>query len=386
MPQSVIPYSCQTIDDSDIESVINVLKSNFLTQGPACAQFEEALKTVTGAEHAIAVSNGTAALHLACLAMGADSNFVGITSPITFAASANCLLYAGSEVVFCDVDPINGLMALTSLADPVARIDSRGAITPVNINGKCCELPEINKIALEKGWQVLEDAAHSLGGSYADTTGKRYQSGSCSHSTASILSFHPVKHICTGEGGAVLTNDKSVAEHIRLLRSHGIHRPGLPEQPAWFYEQIELGWNYRLTEMQAALGVSQLKRLPQFITRRRQIAQRYYEELNKAPFDHVFSLPVDDPGHVYHLFAIQCKASTVRDDLHRFLKEKNIMTQIHYIPVYKHPYYERRFGKIRLPGAEAYFKGCLSIPIYPKMTEADQDRVIAALTTFCTQG
>ena len=373
----MLPYGHQWIDQDDIKAVSEVLQSDWITQGPKVEEFEESFATYIGARYAIAVNSGTAALHTACFAARISKGDKVIITPITFVASANCVIYQGGIPIFADInentvniDPEEIKKKITS--------DTR-AIIPVDFTGLPVDLEEIIQIAKRNNLVVIEDASHALGATY-----KRSKIGNISDMT--IFSFHPVKHICTGEGGAVLTNDKSVAEHIRLLRSHGIHRPGLPEQPAWFYEQIELGWNYRLTEMQAALGVSQLKRLPQFITRRRQIAQRYYEELNKAPFDHVFSLPVDDPGHVYHLFAIQCKASTVRDDLHRFLKEKNIMTQIHYIPVYKHPYYERRFGKIRLPGAEAYFKGCLSIPIYPKMTEADQDRVIAALTTFCTQG
>ena len=385
----VIPYSRQWIDDEDVAAVTEVLRSNYLTQGPATQAFEEALAKRFGVKRAVACSHGTAALHLAYAGLGVNERSLGIVPPITFAATANAFLYLGARVRFCDVDPVTALLSPSSLKEVLAEeedtaeADARNLVTPVSFAGSLAPLQETTEIATELGFEVVEDAAHSPGAWREDAYGKRAYSGSCSHAQAAILSFHPVKHICAGEGGAVLTNDEELAERIVHLRSHGILRPE-PPSPArpWWYEQRNLGWNYRLTDLQAALGLSQLKRLDSFLDRRRALATRYLRLLNDAPFNNCFTLPPKDPGDARHLFVIRFHRPDLRDEAHLFLKQRDVLTQIHYLPVYRHPYYQERYGKIRLPGAEAFFESCLSLPLFPKMSDALQDRVVETLAAF----
>lgn len=365
-----IPYSRQLIDEEDIEAVNAVLRSDFVTQGKTVGQFEEALCEVTGARHAIAVSSGTAGLHLLCLAIKNESvqPLKGLTSPITFAASANCMVHCGFDVVFGDVYPESGLLDAATCSEADLGI-------PVSFAGSVPDLPLLQK----KFKHVFEDAAHSMGAHYL-SDGQVYQSASCQHSDAAILSFHPVKHICTGEGGAVLTNDANLAQAVRLLSSHSIIRP--QEGPDWFYDQIGLGLNYRMTEIQAALGLSQLKKLPFFLERRRQLAKRYCELLNADPFSKQIKTEAYQANSAYHLFIIHFENSELRDQAHTFLKTRNIFTQVHYKPVYQHTYYREHWGDIALEGAEQFFQGCLSIPIYPALSDDDQDYVIESLALF----
>jgi UDP-4-amino-4,6-dideoxy-N-acetyl-beta-L-altrosamine transaminase len=384
-----IPYSRQWIDEEDMEAVARVLRSDWVTQGPVVASFETALAKQAGTRRAVVVSHGTAALHLGYAALGMGEGSVGITSPITFAATANALLHCGASVRFCDVDPRTGLLDPASLEQVIAGEElgneARHALIPISFAGRAAPLEEIAGIAAHAGCCVIEDAAHSIG-AYAERNGKTIRSASCEHTEAAILSFHPVKHVCSGEGGAILTNDEALADHMITLRGHGIVRPeaddASPEQPGWYYEQIELGWNYRMNDLQAALGMRQLERLDFFLDRRRALAARYHEALGKEPFVEFIDLPPPETGHAYHLFVILLRNPAHRDLAYEFLKQRGIQCQVHYLPVYRHPYHERLLGKQRLPGAEEYFSRCLSIPLFPKLTDPEQERVIEQLGEF----
>lgn len=390
-PAPVLPYARQWIDESDIEAVSQVLRSDFLTQGPAIERFEKALCVATGAKYAVAVASGTAALHLACLALDFGPGQTGLTSPITFAASANCFLYAGGGVAFADVDPATGLMRADILDARLGELSARGAppglVIAVSLAGKVAALPELAAVCARHGWALVEDAAHSLGATYRDAaTGATHWSGGCAHTRAAILSFHPVKHVCAGEGGAVVTNDEALANRVRRLRTHGIEKPTAAEMPAdeggWFYEQRELGFHYRITDIQAALGASQLARLTAFLARRRELARRYAEVLAGAPYERVLRAPAFEPDHAYHLYVAHFRTRKLRRSAYDFLAARGIRTQVHYIPVHRHPHYRRVCGEISLPGADAWYAGCLSLPLFPRMTEADQQRVIDALGEF----
>jgi len=386
----ILPYARQWIDESDIAAVCAVLRSDFLTQGPAIERFEQALCSATGAKHAVAVASGTAALHLACLGLDFGPGQTGVTSPITFAASANCFLYAGGAAVFADVDPQTGLMSVDALDARLCALAAAGSppgvVIAVSLAGRVAPLPELEAVCARHGWTLVEDAAHSLGAVYRDAGGAEHRSGSCGHTRAAILSFHPVKHVCAGEGGAILTHDAALAQRLRRLRTHGIEKPTAAEMPpdegGWFYEQRELGYHYRITDMQAALGASQLARLPAFLERRRALARGYAQALGAAPFDRVLRAPAVEPGHAYHLYIVHFRTPELRRAAYEFLGARGIRTQVHYIPVYRHPHYRRVCGGMLLPGAEVWYRGCLSLPLFPKMTEADQQRVIAALHDF----
>ncbi|MBE2212631.1 MAG: UDP-4-amino-4,6-dideoxy-N-acetyl-beta-L-altrosamine transaminase [Opitutaceae bacterium] len=390
-PHPILPYARQWIDESDIAAVADVLRSDFLTQGPAIERFERALCATTGASHAVAVSSGTAALHLACLALDFGPGRTGVTSPITFAASANCFLYAGGAAAFADVDPATGALQPAALDERLHEFAALGAppgvVVAVSLAGRAAALPELAAVCARHGWTLVEDAAHSLGATYRDpATGATRSSASCTHTRAAILSFHPVKHICAGEGGAIVTNDAALAQRLRRLRTHGIEKPDSAELPAgeggWFYEQRELGYHYRMTDIQAALGASQLARLPEFLARRREIARGYAESLTGAPFDRVLRAPAFEGDHAYHLYVVHFRSRELRRAAYDFLAARGIRSQVHYIPVYRHPHYRRVSGEIRLPGAESWYEGCLSLPLFPKMTVADQARVVDALRAF----
>ena len=374
-----ISYSKQTIDDSDIQAVTEVLRSDFVTQGPQITAFEEALKRYLNVKHAIVVSNGTSALHLAYLALNLKGYEV-FTTPITFAATSNMLHEVGAHIHFTDVDPLTGIMDVKSLEETLAHADpaTPKTIVPVSLQGIPADLPTIYALAKKYNAKVVEDAAHSLGGEYT-YEGKTYKSASCAHSDLATLSFHPLKTICCGEGGAVTTNDDNLAEQVRLIRNHGLKAlPGtyLREQKAW-------GFNYRMTDLQAALGVSQLKRISFFLGRRRSLAHRYAEIMAQEPYrDHIQITPLCE-GSSYHLFVVHFNNLQARDFAYRFLKENGIETQVHYVPLYKFQLYKELLGEMHLPGAEAYYQGCLSIPIYPNLTQEDQDYVLDILAQCC---
>ncbi len=389
---SFIPYSRQWISDSEIQDAIDVLKADFVTQGEIVSQFEESLAKVSGAKYAVAVSSGTAALHVLAMALVKDENTVCVTSPITFAATSNAFLHCGSALQFTDVDPESGLMDPDSLKDVLAKIavdpKKKIIVIPVSFSGSSSLINEISEISKEYGATVIEDAAHSLGSEYkAKET--LFKSGSCAHTDAAIFSFHPVKHICTCEGGAVLTNDAELAQSAKRLRCHGVSHAcynddgELEEKPGWWYTQVDLGLNYRMTEIQAKLGLSQLKRFPTFLFRRREIAARYERYLAEKPYSDVFKLPPPDAGHAYHLYVIRFENGDIRNEAYEFLKKRGVASQVHYIPVYHHQYYREKFGKVSLTGTEDFFNGCLSIPLFPRMTKEEQNTVITVLGEFC---
>jgi UDP-4-amino-4,6-dideoxy-N-acetyl-beta-L-altrosamine transaminase len=395
MADRFLGYGRQCIDRADIDAVVGVLGSDFLTQGPAVERFEAALADRFGARHAVAVSNGTAALHLACLAAEVGPGDVGLTSAMTFAASANCLLYAGGDAAFVDIDPDTLGMSADALARALSESAGAKAVIPVHLAGLARAAGEIRDIA--RGRVVIEDAAHSLGGSYPD--GKPV--GCCAHSDMTIFSFHPVKTITTGEGGAVLTNDPELARLLRLLRSHGIERDparfvgsdtceksGAPKP--WLGEQQMLGFNYRITDLQAALGLSQLGKLEGFLRRRRAIAARYDEAFGRLPAVRLpQSAPADRERSGLHLYValIDFEAlKTTRTAFMARLAERKVGSQVHYVPVYRHPYYASRYGYsgALFPEAERYYGRCLSLPLHPGLTDEEVERVVAAVTEAVT--
>lgn len=390
MPPRFLGYGRQSIDQSDIDAVVAVLRSDFLTQGPAVERFEAALAERVGAKFAVAVSSGTAGLHIACLAAGLGPGDRGLTAAITFAASSNCLLYAGAEAGFVDIDGNALAMAPAALEQALEAAPKTKAIIPVHLAGLALGSAEVR--ALAKGRVVIEDAAHAVGGTYP--CGKPIGCGA--YSDMSVFSFHPVKTITTGEGGAVVTNDSELARRLRLLRSHGIERDasrfvGGDEREGgqvkpWLYEQQMLGFNYRMTDIQAALGLSQLAKLDRFLHRRRAIARRYDEAFGRLP--HVLlpqSSSFDRASSGHHLYVALFDFAAIGKTRTAFiaqLRERGIGSQVHYIPVYRHPYYRQRYGvdPAMFPNAERYYSRCLSLPFYPDMTDEDAERVIAAVS------
>ena len=386
-----IPYSRQSINEDDIAMVTDTMSSDFLTQGPKINEFERAIEKELGVKYAVTCSSGTAALHLAYSAAGINSDSLGIVPAITFVATANALRYLGAEVRICDVDPETGLICPDALELEIKKADKslksgNNLIAPVSFAGRVAPLSVCADIGQKKNFTVIEDASHSPG-AWTEDGGTKYNSASGHYALASTLSFHPVKHICAGEGGAVVTNDSELAQRANRLRSHGINRPyNESDEMPWYYEQMDLGWNYRLTDLQASLGISQISRLKDFLFKRKEIAKRYDQILSKKPFTDYITPPPYDDGHAWHLYVIQFLEKKHRNLAYKFLKERNIFTQIHYIPVYRHPYYKKLLGDIKLHGAESYFESCLSIPLFPDLTVQEQDRVIEGLELFLEKG
>lgn len=360
-----IPYGHQWIDEKDIKEVIKVLKSDWITQGPKIKEFEEALCKYTGAKYAVAVSSGTAALHIACLAAGIKEGDEVITTPITFVATANCILYCGGRPVFADIQEDTVNIDPDEIKKKITKMTK--AIIPVHFAGHPCDLEEIYEIAKENNLIVIEDACHALGAEY-----KGSKIGSCKYSDMTVFSFHPVKSITTGEGGAVLTNNKDLYEKLLLLRNHGITKDKRKfinkKEGGWYYEMHELGFNYRITDIQSALGISQLKKLDKFIKRRREIVDIYNKELSEI--DEII-LPVERPyvKSSWHIYYIRLKNPQKRRFVFEKLQEKGIGVQVHYIPVYRQPYYQTNFGykKGDYPKAEDYYHRSLTVPLYPKI-------------------
>lgn len=384
----LIPYSKQSITEDDISAITQVMKSDFLTQGPKVEEFESELASFFGTRHAVVCSSASSALHLAYAALGIGPESVGIVPAITFSATANALKYQSAKVIFCDVEPTTGLIDVNSLNQCLSKVSKEqktkaNLITPVSFSGSAAPLDECRVLADEHGFSVVEDAAHSPGAWKMGSTGKKIKSACGNLTDASILSFHPVKHICCGEGGAILTNCESIAISAKRLRSHGIDRPyDENHSTPWLYEQNDLGWNYRLTDLQAALGISQLHKLDESLSKRRELASRYHRFLGEKPFSDHFDLPLPDEGNAWHIFVIRFKEPGVRDRAHKFLKSMEILTQVHYVPLHRHPYFKKQMGKLSLPGAEKFFEGCLSIPLFPQLSKDEQDRVTEALASF----
>ena len=379
-----LPYGKQLIDSDDIAAVSAQLGDDWLTQGPTVAKFEAALSEITGAGFAIAVANGTAALHLACLAAGVGAGDVGVTSTNTFVASANAIRYAGGTPHLVDIDPETGLVAMPAL-EAAVRATKPKVIVPVDFAGAVPDLPAIEKL----GAVVIEDAAHSLGAEYT-VAGRTYRAASCAHTQMAILSFHPVKHLTTGEGGAITTNDPALDAKLRELRTHGITRdPGklTRNDGPWYQEQQSLGYNYRLTDLQCALGLSQAKKFPGFLARRREIAAQYDAAFARAPFvGQLAPLHVrDGVRSAYHLYVVRFSGPSLeaiaarRKHVYMALRDAQIFPQVHYVPVHAHPDYAPFVAGQQFPGCDAYYASCLSLPMYPALTDGDVERVISTL-------
>lgn len=378
-----IPYGRQDITEEDIQSVIETLKSDYLTQGPKIKEFEDAFAQYIGAKYAVAVANGTAALHLCTLALGVKEGDKVITTPITFAASANCVRYAGGEVVFADIDPATYLLDIKEV-EKLLKAAPKGTykgIIPVDFAGRAVDLEAFKKLADEYGCWIIEDACHAPGGYFIDSKGTKHNCGNGEFAELAIFSFHPVKHIAAGEGGMITTNNEELYHKLRNLRTHGIQqRPELRHfnHGIWYYEMQELGYNYRLTDFQAALGTSQLQRAEAGLRRRIEIANNYQRAFEgKAYVKQQVGVVV---GHAYHLYVVEFE---YRDALMQHLRDNNIFTQVHYIPLQLMPYY-RQFGwkEGDLPKAENYYNRCLSLPMYPTLTEYNQQFVINIINEF----
>jgi UDP-4-amino-4,6-dideoxy-N-acetyl-beta-L-altrosamine transaminase len=377
----MIPYGRQTISEEDVRAVVEVLGSDFLTQGPAVPRFEAAVLAACHARHAVAVNSATSALHIACLALGLGEGDVLWTVPNTFVASANCGLYCGASVDFVDIDPRTYNMSVTALETKLLETERSGklpkVVIPVHFSGQSCDMRAIAGLAQRFGFRVIEDASHAIGATYENEP-----VGVCRYSDITIFSFHPVKIVTTAEGGVAVTNDAKLARRMELLRSHGITRVKdelqAGQDQGWYYEQVDLGFNYRMTELQAALGVSQMRRLDEFVGRRRVLARRYDESLKGQPLRLPFQ---DGKGEsAFHLYVIQVdeNAGAVdRRTLYDRLRRAGIGVNVHYIPVHLQPYYQRLgFHAGQFPVAESYYANAISIPLYFGLSQADQSEVI----------
>jgi len=375
-----IPYGRQAISDADIAAVEAVLRSDYLTQGPAVPRFEGAVAALTGAAHGVAVNSATSALHVACMALDLGPGDVLWTVPTTFVASANCGLYCGATVDFVDIDPVTWLMCPRALAEKLAAAKAEGrlpkVLVPVHLQGEPCDMAAIGALAREYGVRVIEDASHAIG---AVQAGQKV--GACTHSDICVFSFHPVKIVTTAEGGLATTNDPVLARRMELARSHGITREPaeMTQEPdgAWYYQQIALGYNYRMTEMQAALGLSQLDRLEAFVERRQALAARYDRLLKGLPV----TLPrrAADNRSALHLYVVRVPADRHRGTFDA-MRAAGIGVNLHYIPVHLQPFYRAMgFAPGDFPQSETYYREAISLPLYPGLSEADQDRVVATL-------
>lgn len=390
--RKAIPYGRQNITAEDLAAVVATLQSDYLTQGPKIAEFENAFAQYIGSKYAVAVANGTAALHLCTLALEVKPGQKVITTPITFAASANCVRYCGGEVVFADIDPETYLLDYNAVAAllEAAPIGTYQGIIPVDFAGRAVDLEKFKALAQQYNLWIIEDSCHSPGGYFTDSTGTKQNCGNGNFADLAIFSFHPVKHIASGEGGMVTTNDEKLYHKLLQLRTHGIVKSedlytntiafagGENSYPAWYMEMQDLGFNYRLTDFQAALGLSQLKRADEGIVRRREIAQRYADAFKDKSFLKGQSGVVE--GHAYHLYVLE---TDDRLGLYNYLRTQNIFAQIHYIPCHLMPYY-RQFGwkEGDMSNAERYYKHCISLPMYPTLTDEEQQFVIDEVVNY----
>ena len=380
----MIPYGRQDISEQDINAVVDVLKSDFLTQGPQVPLFEAALKEACNVQYAAAVNSATSALHIACLALGLGEGDWLWTTPNTFVASANCGLYCGAQVDFVDIDPRTYNLCADALEQKLIAAKAANklpkVVVPVHFSGQPCDMQAIHKLSKVYGFSIIEDASHAIGGKYQGEP-----IGNCRYSDITVFSFHPVKIVTTAEGGAAVTNDAKLAQAMELLRSHGVTRDTslmtkLSEGP-WYYEQVDLGFNYRMTELQAALGVSQMQRLDNFVAKRHELAARYNELLKDLPI----TLPWqhEDSYSGLHLYVIRLQLDNI-DKTHlevfQGMRDAGILVNLHYIPVHTQPYYQALgFKQGDFPQAEQYYKEAISLPMFPTMTEAQQDEVVAVL-------
>jgi UDP-4-amino-4,6-dideoxy-N-acetyl-beta-L-altrosamine transaminase len=393
-PATPIPYGRQHITEADVAAVVEALHADFLTQGPRVAAFETAFAAYIGAPYAVAVANGTAALHLCALALGVQPGQRVITSPITFAASANCVRYCGGEVWFADIDPATALLDINrvrALLEHHPRGFFHGLI-PVDFAGHPVDMAAFRALADEFGLWIIEDACHAPGGAFTDSAGATHRCGDGSLADLAIFSFHPVKHIATGEGGMITTARRDLYDALLMLRTHGITRDPArlhhPDEGGWYMEMQTLGYNYRLPDLNCALGLSQLQRADEGLRRRRELAARYDIAFADLAPDHAAAVTppgalvtlLPDAGHAYHLYIVRVHD---RRGLYDFLRTRQIFAQVHYIPVHRMPYYEalgHRAGDF--PLAETYYAECLSLPLFPTLTDDEQDYVVACVREF----
>jgi len=377
----MIPYGRQDITQADINSVIKVLQSDFLTQGPQVPKFEKVVSQYCNVKYALATNSATSALHLACLSLGLNNNDWLWTTSITFVASANCGLYCGAKVDFVDINPATYNICPEVLEKKLVKAKKLGKlpkiVIPVHLCGQSCDMKSIYELSKEYGFKIIEDASHAIGGKYLNEP-----IGNCKYSDITVFSFHPVKIITTGEGGMALTNNNKLFKRMSLLRSHGITRdPSQMTKQAdgdWYYQQIELGYNYRMTDIQAALGVSQLKRLDDYVSRRHELYTRYNELLKGFPL--VIPYQYSDGYSAFHLYIIRLKNRDKHKQVFEYLRKNGIGVNLHYIPVYHQPYYEAMgFKKGYCLEAENYYNEAISLPMYATLSEAEQDKVVAVL-------
>ena len=381
----MIPYGRQDISEADIKAVEDVLRSDFLTQGPVIARFEEAVSSYCGAKHGVSVNSATSALHIACTALDVGPGDTVWTSPNTFVASANCARYCGADLNFVDIDPKTWNLCPQRLSEKLAEAKQQDrlpkVVIPVHLCGQSCDMAAIYDLGKKYGFHIIEDASHAIGG--------RYQNepvGNCRYSDITVFSFHPVKIITTGEGGMALTNNTDLAERMARLRTHGITKdPKQMRNPSagpWYYEQLELGFNFRMTDLQAALGLSQLKRLDEFVARRSELAERYYELLSDLPIKR--PQLIDETNSSWHLYPIRLRLDQINTDRRQIFEamhEAGIGVNLHYMPVHLQPYYRALgFREGMFPEAESYSQDAISLPIYPTLTDKQQETVVEALS------
>lgn len=395
-PDRFLPYGRHLVDEDDVAAVSAVLRGDYLTSGPAVEAFEEALAARVGARHAASCASGTAGLHLAALALGLGPGDTVVVPSLTFVATANAARYVDAEVLFADVDPDDGLMGAAQFRDALAAAGSRRvrAVFPVHLNGQCADMAAVAGVARDQGLRIVEDACHALGGSHHEGGGREVRVGDCAHADMAVFSFHPVKTVAMGEGGAVTTNDPALHDRVVRLRNHGMVRdPAAFQQPelafdgrgaahAWYYEVSEIGFNYRASDVHCALGLSQLSKLERFVTRRRWLAELYDRLLEPlAPAVRPLArLPACRPA--WHLYVVHVDFDGLgidRPTVMTRLRERGIGTQVHYLPLHLQPHYRNRYGDQRLPGAEAYYRRALSLPLFPAMSDGEVGRVVAAL-------
>jgi len=376
--RKAIPYGRQSITDSDINAVVEVLKADYLTTGPKVNEFEEKFAQYVGSKYAVAVANGTAALHLSALALGVNEKSRVITSPITFAASANCIRYCGGNVEFCDIDAETKTLDLNKLREILenAPKGTYQGVVPVDFAGYPVHMEKLKALANEYGLWIIEDACHAPGGWFTDSNGNEQKCGNGKFADLAIFSFHPVKHIACGEGGMITTNDEKLYNKLKQLRTHGMVYQGdkrLTENHGrWYMEMQDLGYNYRIPDILCALGITQLEKADAGLIKRREIAKRYDEAFSGTKIK--MNVPSEDIGHAYHLYVVEVEN---RKELYDALREEKIYAQIHYVPVHTMPYYKKINSKeTSLPVAEEYYKKCISLPMYPTLASEEQEFVI----------